>query len=131
MQSDFKIVKGETPPGTTPLKICQSGIRPQSHKRRASLFLRSESIGWDYRASSLPTYQCAPAPQQTPYGLQSPRNGNPTTWARGTGRDRALVLLLFTSPLFLVAAILIKLNSSGPVFFKHKRIGPVETSSGV
>lgn len=31
--------------------------------------------------------------------------------------------IIFLSPLFLVVSILIKLDSKGPVFFKHKRIG--------
>lgn len=35
----------------------------------------------------------------------------------------ALVLLTATSPLFLVTAILIKLNSEGPVFFVQERLG--------
>jgi exopolysaccharide biosynthesis polyprenyl glycosylphosphotransferase len=35
----------------------------------------------------------------------------------------ALVSLLALSPLFLLTAILIKLDSSGPVFFKQKRVG--------
>ena len=35
----------------------------------------------------------------------------------------ALVMLVLLSPLFLVVALLIKLESKGPVFFKQERIG--------
>jgi len=35
----------------------------------------------------------------------------------------ALILLLLFSPIFIIVAILIKLNSSGPVFILQKRIG--------
>ena len=35
----------------------------------------------------------------------------------------ALVLLVLLSPLFLVIALIIKLESKGPVFFKQERIG--------
>jgi sugar transferase (PEP-CTERM system associated) len=35
----------------------------------------------------------------------------------------AAVLLIFLSPLFLLAAIAIKLNSPGPVFFSQERVG--------
>lgn len=35
----------------------------------------------------------------------------------------SLVALIILSPLFLLVAILIKIDSKGPVFFKHKRIG--------
>ena len=35
----------------------------------------------------------------------------------------ALISLILLSPLFLVVAILIKLESKGPVFFKQERVG--------
>lgn len=35
----------------------------------------------------------------------------------------ALIALIVLSPLFLIVAIAIKVDSKGPVFFKHKRIG--------
>lgn len=35
----------------------------------------------------------------------------------------ALLSLIILSPLFLIVAIAIKIDSKGPVFFKHKRIG--------
>lgn len=35
----------------------------------------------------------------------------------------ALLLLIFLSPLFVLVAILVKLNDGGPVFFKQERIG--------
>lgn len=35
----------------------------------------------------------------------------------------ALIALIILSPLFLIVAIAIKIDSKGPVFFKHKRIG--------
>ena len=35
----------------------------------------------------------------------------------------SLVAIIILSPLFLIIAILIKIDSEGPVFFKHKRIG--------
>lgn len=35
----------------------------------------------------------------------------------------SLVALIILSPLFLIIAIIIKLDSKGPVFFKHHRIG--------
>lgn len=35
----------------------------------------------------------------------------------------ALVMLVLLSPLFLIVALLIKLESKGPVFFKQERIG--------
>ena len=35
----------------------------------------------------------------------------------------ALVALILLSPLLIIIAILIKLTSDGPIFFKHKRVG--------
>lgn len=35
----------------------------------------------------------------------------------------SLVALIFLSPILIVVAILIKVTSKGPVFFKHKRVG--------
>ena len=35
----------------------------------------------------------------------------------------ALLGLIILSPLFLIVAILVKLDSNGPVFFRHERIG--------
>ena len=35
----------------------------------------------------------------------------------------SLVALILLSPLFLIIAIWIKLNSKGPVFFKQNRVG--------
>lgn len=35
----------------------------------------------------------------------------------------SVVSLIFAAPIFLIFAILIKLDSKGPVFYKHKRIG--------
>lgn len=35
----------------------------------------------------------------------------------------ALVLLLFTLPLFLILTVVIKLTSAGPVFFRQRRVG--------
>jgi lipopolysaccharide/colanic/teichoic acid biosynthesis glycosyltransferase len=127
MQSDLNIVKGGPPPGATPtedLPIWNSAPKPINDARVFSY--DQESIAWDYRASSLPTIPSARLLRnKLPYVLRSPRNRRfYDLGKRGLDVIGALVLLLFTSPLFLVAAILIKLNSSGPVFFKHKRIGP-------
>ncbi len=48
-------------------------------------------------------------------------------WARGAKRavDMAasLMLVVFTSPLLLLTALLIKLESNGPVFYKQIRVG--------
>ena len=35
----------------------------------------------------------------------------------------ALLALIILSPVFIVIAILIKLDDRGPVFYKHKRVG--------
>lgn len=35
----------------------------------------------------------------------------------------AVIALILSSPIFLIVAIAIKMDSKGPVFFKHKRIG--------
>ena len=35
----------------------------------------------------------------------------------------ASIGILFLLPLFIVLAILVKLDSKGPIFFSHKRIG--------
>lgn len=42
---------------------------------------------------------------------------------RGIDVVLALIGLLICMPIFVVIAILIKLDSRGPIFFKHKRIG--------
>jgi lipopolysaccharide/colanic/teichoic acid biosynthesis glycosyltransferase len=42
---------------------------------------------------------------------------------RGLDISVSLAVLLILAPLFGVVAILIKLNSPGPVFFKHSRLG--------
>lgn len=50
-----------------------------------------------------------------------------TLWARGGKRVfdfvAALLLVLLLSPVLLLAALLIKLTSRGPLFFKHARSG--------
>ncbi len=43
----------------------------------------------------------------------------------------SLVGLILLSPIFLIIAIIIKLDSKGPVFFKHKRIGKNGKQIGV
>ena len=40
----------------------------------------------------------------------------------------ALIFLIILSPFFLIIAILVKLSSHGPVFYKHERIGRDETA---
>ncbi len=42
----------------------------------------------------------------------------------------ALIALVAASPVFLVTAILIKLESTGPVFFKQVRVGKWGTTVG-
>lgn len=46
-----------------------------------------------------------------------------TTLKRGIDFVLAFLAMLFLWPLFVILAIIIKLNSKGPVFFKQKRIG--------
>lgn len=43
----------------------------------------------------------------------------------------SLIGLILLSPVFLIIAILIKIDSKGPVFFKHKRIGKNGKTIGV
>lgn len=38
----------------------------------------------------------------------------------------ASIALILLSPLFAIIAIAIKIDSKGPVFFEHKRIGKME-----
>lgn len=54
-------------------------------------------------------------------------NFNPvTSWKRTFDVVFSSVVLLFLAPLFLLIAIIIKMDSRGPVFYKHRRI----TSTG-
>lgn len=46
-----------------------------------------------------------------------------TTLKRGIDFVLAFLAMLFLWPLFVILAIIIKLDSKGPVFFKQKRIG--------
>ncbi len=50
-------------------------------------------------------------------------NFNPvTSWKRAFDVIFSSVVLLISSPLFLIIALVIKLDSSGPVFYRHRRI---------
>jgi exopolysaccharide biosynthesis polyprenyl glycosylphosphotransferase len=55
------------------------------------------------------------------------RGGGPDGWAVFSKRSLDLVvasvLLFLLSPIFLITALLIKLNSKGPIFFGQKRVG--------
>jgi lipopolysaccharide/colanic/teichoic acid biosynthesis glycosyltransferase len=42
---------------------------------------------------------------------------------RGLDLAGALALLLFTSPVLLLAALAVKLDSPGPVFYRQERVG--------
>ncbi len=73
-----------------------------------------------------------PTVATAPVGLAAPGSSGVVS-ARGSGRGwlgkrlldvvLALGMLLVTLPLFLVLAIVIKLTSAGPVFFRQKRVG--------
>ncbi|MCI5209314.1 MAG: sugar transferase [Candidatus Electrothrix sp. ATG2] len=50
-------------------------------------------------------------------------NFNPaSTWKRGFDIVFSLIILLLTSPLMLLIMLLIKLDSKGPIFYRHRRI---------
>ncbi|MCA1604849.1 MAG: sugar transferase [Acidobacteria bacterium] len=57
-------------------------------------------------------------------GAISPRAGSfYQVGKRALDMSMAFILLLLTSPLLLVIAVLVKLTSDGPVFFAHRRLG--------
>jgi lipopolysaccharide/colanic/teichoic acid biosynthesis glycosyltransferase len=45
------------------------------------------------------------------------------TWKRSVDLVGALLLLIFFSPLLVLAALMIKIVSPGPIFFKQRRVG--------
>ncbi|MGC9328150.1 MAG: sugar transferase [Candidatus Hinthialibacter sp.] len=47
----------------------------------------------------------------------------PPWWKRGIDLVGSIILLILTSPLFWIAAAVIKLTSPGPVFYRQERIG--------
>jgi len=51
------------------------------------------------------------------------QNGNPAVLKRAMDLAGSVAALLILSPLFAVIAVLVKLTSPGPVFFRQKRIG--------
>lgn len=54
----------------------------------------------------------------------APPNGSANAgWKRGFDCALAAVLLILTSPLLLLAAVLVKLTSRGPVFYSQLRLG--------
>src|SRR5690349_18642786 len=56
------------------------------------------------------------SPRAAPYDL-SPR------WKRPFDCVLAVLLLHLSAPVLLLAAVLVKLTSRGPVFYKQKRVG--------
>jgi lipopolysaccharide/colanic/teichoic acid biosynthesis glycosyltransferase len=55
--------------------------------------------------------------------LEDQRWAGPSPWQRGLDIVCSLLALIVLAPLLLLAALLIRLVSSGPVFFKQVRIG--------
>jgi lipopolysaccharide/colanic/teichoic acid biosynthesis glycosyltransferase len=63
------------------------------------------------------------APAPTPVQLPAPRHGPGWIGKRAIDIVLSVTLLLLTAPLFLVLAVVIKLTSSGTVFFRQRRVG--------
>jgi lipopolysaccharide/colanic/teichoic acid biosynthesis glycosyltransferase len=65
-----------------------------------------------------------PAPERAcVYPLAGQPGGDPPAWQRGLDIVCAGLGLIVLAPVFLLTALLIRLVSSGPVFFKQVRIG--------
>jgi lipopolysaccharide/colanic/teichoic acid biosynthesis glycosyltransferase len=61
---------------------------------------------------------------RTPYASRSARSqALYNLCKRGFDIAGASVLLLITSPLFVLVALVVKVTSPGPTFFRHKRLG--------
>ena len=112
-ESDF----GDTP--------AHAATHTPQHEARVLAFRRDFAAPRDYELP--PSW--GPSATRTlrvsvPFASRSPRHQ--VLYAackRGLDVTGALVLLLLTSPLFLVVALLVKATSRGPVLFKHRRLG--------
>jgi lipopolysaccharide/colanic/teichoic acid biosynthesis glycosyltransferase len=83
-----------------------------------------EAAAWDYEQNAFSALDLRLPRWITPYALQSERRrARYELYKQGIDVVGSLILLLFTSPLFLIIAISIKLTSPGPVFYKHRRLG--------
>lgn len=60
---------------------------------------------------------------QEPYEAAKPKQTGYTTFKYSVDRVMATLFLIAISPFLALVAIFIKLDSKGPVFFAHKRIG--------
>ena len=84
----------------------------------------AEAAAWDYGSNILPTLDLRLPRWITPYALQSERRrARYELYKQSLDVVGSLILLLLTSPLFLIVTICIKLTSPGPVLYKHRRLG--------
>lgn len=83
-----------------------------------------EAAAWDYGQNLLATPDLRLPRWITPYALQSERRkARYELYKQSLDMVGSLILLLLTSPLFLVVAVCIRLTSPGPVLYKHRRLG--------
>jgi lipopolysaccharide/colanic/teichoic acid biosynthesis glycosyltransferase len=83
-----------------------------------------EAAAWNFEPNLLATLDLRLPRWITPYSLQSERRkARYELYKQGLDVVGSLILLLLTSPIFLIVTICIKLTSPGPVLYKHRRLG--------
>ena len=104
MDSKRSIRVVQTPPSTERARVLEAEVARRSHG----------PIG---------------APASTASGINGPRRGESADDRAGSAARRALdllvaiVLLVCLAPLLLLVALLVKLDSPGPIFFRQRRLG--------
>jgi lipopolysaccharide/colanic/teichoic acid biosynthesis glycosyltransferase len=83
----------------------------------------AQSISTDRAAAGTPSVALA---RQNIISTTRPHDAQATIYEiskRGLDVSCAACLILILSPLFVLIAVIVKLTSSGPVFFRHRRLG--------
>ncbi len=116
----------ERPPGGNgqrrPESICSTGCLEPLAQSPAAPPVAAECPGMSVAHAS--AVGAGPTPEPVcVYPLEDRPGADPSAWQRGLDIVCSGLGLIVLAPVFLLTALLIRLVSSGPVFFKQERIG--------